>query len=180
MAQKGAGWAAKWKARVVNLVPRMGQKLESMRMTFKAKRGGFRENQLVVGKGHVFRTADGGTRRVTRLWSASRGRLLPELVVTKMRAADGRSLGKRTVYPGNMRRVGTQLGREIAANMRDPLFKAAVSGDKAATALWNKKLEAAQERRRALPPPPLKPFVNAQGKTIFVDGIRQAHTFPAP
>jgi len=146
-------------------------------MSFKAKRGSFRENQLVVGKGHVFRTADGGTRRVTRLWSASRGQLLPELVVTKTRGPDGRSRGSSTVYPGNMRRVGEQLGREIAANLRDPVFQAAVKGDKAASVLWDKKLKAAEEAKRALPAPPLKPFVNAQGKTIFVDGIRQARPY---
>jgi hypothetical protein len=157
---------------VANIAPRIGQKLELMRMTFKAKRGGFRNNQLVVGKGHVFRTADGGTRRVTRLWSASARKLLPELVVTKSRGPDGRSRGTRRVYPGNMRRVGQQLSREIAANMDHPLFKAAVAGDKRASALWSKHLQAAEEQKRAQPAPPLKPFVNAQGKTIFVDDLR--------
>lgn len=177
---KGAGWAAKWKARVVNIAPSVGQKLESMRMKFKAKRGGFRENQLVVGKGHVFRTADGGTRRVTRLWSVSGRRLLPEMVVTKVRGPDGRSRGTSSLYPGNLRRAAGQISAELTANLRDPVLQAAVAGDKAASALWNKRFEAAQKKKRSLPPPPLKPFVNAQGKTIFVNDLREARPSPLP
>lgn len=180
LARMGAGWAKKMRTKVVNVVPRVAQKLESFRMNFKAKHGGFRKNQLVVGKGHVFRTADGGTRRVTRLWSANRGRLLPELVVTKLRGPDGRSRGSSRVYPGNLRRVSGQLGREIATTMKDPVFKSAVAGDKKASALWQKRVEVADKRRRSAPTPPLKPFVNAQGKTIFVDDLRASPPLSVP
>lgn len=181
---RAPGVVARWRAGLQNLAPRVGAKVESLRLTFKAKRGGFRDNQLVVSKARVFHTADGGTRRVTKLWSVSGGKLLPELKVVKSRGADGRSSGVSRTYSGNIRRLGSQLARSFEATLQDPVFKAAVAGDKRAASLWNARFEAAQQRSKEmdakLGEPPLHPFANARGETIYVKGLADPRPFPVP
>jgi hypothetical protein len=166
-----AGLVARVVTGLKNVKPKLGQKLENLRLGLKARVGGFRENELIVGKTRVFHKTDGSTQKVTRLMSVEQRRLLPEMTVTKERAADGKNLGTTRSYAGNWRRgVGGTLGRAFSRAFSDPDFLAAIKGDKEAGARWDVKRTEMErrEKEQAKLPAPVHRFVDAKGKAVYI------------
>ncbi len=174
-AHAAPGLLARTSTWVKNLKPRLGQKLEDLRLGVKARLGGFRENELIVGKARVFHKADGSTQKVTRLMSVEQRRVLPEMTVRKERGPDGESRGATRNYDGNWRRaVGGSIGRSFAIAFKDPDFLAAIKGDKAAGERWEQK-RAEMDRREseaAKLPAPVHRFVDAQGKAVYIKALK--------
>ena len=161
------------KAWVQNLVPRAKQQLERHALERKAARGELREGQLV--RTHTaLRRADGGRTCQSTFFGVSGGHLLPELVIDQSYDRRGAMTSSRRSYLGNLRRIGAQIARHVEESLRDPDFKAATRGDKAALARYNARYRE-REARYAREAEALRPkrFVDSRGNATFLEDVKE-------